>query len=435
MQPSRLQAFRLKLMKRVYLPIKTTKAPKKANFKVFQWNILADGLAQHGDFVKVPKDLLQWNKRFSLILKEIISSEADIICLQEVNHFEDLRIHLKQLDYCGTFLPKNNSPSEKYHFPPDGIAIFYKLHRYDLLKQPITQTFVDTSGHRQSQCCLGLMLHDKVAKQDIFVVTTHFKAKEGRENDEIRLCQAKQLLGMVVKNLSEFRLSKLQKTVTSQPHSLSLNNESTKESEIDVKMATSSDSSWSLSSFIPVVIAGDFNAGLKSNVCEFFETHQMGFKSVWNVPVADECRPFPVNSQFSTSDSKPNSVFESEEFSTWKFRSKGMSKRIIDYIWFSNGDLGENSVKSLDVDMNVSTLKEASTTSQNSPSQSDLVSKLILAQKTDPNPKAKMTPVQRWKMLTEDEIGPEALPTKTYPSDHVALCCEFAWDISSDLQL
>ncbi|GFR44605.1 hypothetical protein Agub_g5888, partial [Astrephomene gubernaculifera] len=70
------------------------------------------------------------------------------------------------------------------------------------------------------------------------------------------------------------------------------------------------------------------------------------------------------------------------EFSTWKFRPKGESKRISDYIWFSGCGL--------------------------------------------------LRPLQRWRMLTEEEIGPGALPSSSYASDHVSLCCEFEWDGEAD---
>lgn len=67
------------------------------------------------------------------------------------------------------------------------------------------------------------------------------------------------------------------------------------------------------------------------------------------------------------------------EFSTWKFRSKGECKRTIDYIFFS-GD-------------------------------------------------GKLRPTSRWRMLSEAEIGPAALPSCRYASDHVSVCADFEWDL------
>eukprot|EP00882_Tetradesmus_deserticola_P021706 GHRQ01023503.1.p1 GENE.GHRQ01023503.1~~GHRQ01023503.1.p1 ORF type:complete len:141 (+),score=23.17 GHRQ01023503.1:276-698(+) len=56
-------------------------------FRVATFNILADGLAQSGDFFKVPISCLMWEHRLPLIMQEIRAANADIICLQELNHF------------------------------------------------------------------------------------------------------------------------------------------------------------------------------------------------------------------------------------------------------------------------------------------------------------------------------------------------------------
>ncbi len=114
-------------LKRVWtLPVN----PKKdsANLKVLQWNVLADGLAQHGDFVKVhipysgsallklqcrlkcasgfvahllvnrrnsddmsvhqvTQQALCWSYRAEKLLQLILEPQPDIVCLQEVNRY------------------------------------------------------------------------------------------------------------------------------------------------------------------------------------------------------------------------------------------------------------------------------------------------------------------------------------------------------------
>ena len=37
---------------------------------------------------------------------------------------------------------------------------------------------------------------------------------------------------------------------------------------------------------------------------------------------------------------------------------------------------------------------------------------------------SELLPVRRWQLLTEAEVGCNALPCEQYPSDHVALCLE-----------
>lgn len=41
---------------------------------------------------------------------------------------------------------------------------------------------------------------------------------------------------------------------------------------------------------------------------------------------------------------------------------------------------------------------------------------------------ASLRPVNRWRMLSEDEIGPLGLPSAGYASDHVAVFATFEWD-------
>jgi hypothetical protein len=72
----------------------------------------------------------------------------------------------------------------------------------------------------------------------------------------------------------------------------------------------------------------------------------------------------------------PAPAQEGQEFTTWKFRSSGVAKRTIDYIWYTG---------------------------------------------------AQLVPVSRWRMLSEAEIGPSGLPNTMYPSDHMAVTCQFGW--------
>lgn len=73
---------------------------------------------------------------------------------------------------------------------------------------------------------------------------------------------------------------------------------------------------------------------------------------------------------------KPVPAQEGCEFTTWKFRSNGVAKRTIDYVWYTG---------------------------------------------------AQLSPVSRWRMLSEAEIGPAGLPNTVYPSDHMAVTCQFGW--------
>jgi hypothetical protein len=78
----------------------------------------------------------------------------------------------------------------------------------------------------------------------------------------------------------------------------------------------------------------------------------------------------------SNNKGKPAPAQQGCEFTTWKFRSNGVAKRTIDYVWYTG---------------------------------------------------AQLVPVSRWRMLSEAEIGPAGLPSPVYPSDHMAVTCQLAW--------
>ena len=100
-------------LRRVYEDISQPRT-QSSTLTVLQWNVLADGLAQNGDFqkvkslsvaprsdvhrssrtiletalhIQVSQQVLAWERRSLQILQEIVESRADLICLQEVNRY------------------------------------------------------------------------------------------------------------------------------------------------------------------------------------------------------------------------------------------------------------------------------------------------------------------------------------------------------------
>ena len=86
-------------------------------------------------FVECPDEALDWRTRRFRMLEEIARHDADIVCLQEVDHFKFLRKSLASLGYVGHFLPKPDSPCLYLadNSGPDGCAIFYKQDKFDML--------------------------------------------------------------------------------------------------------------------------------------------------------------------------------------------------------------------------------------------------------------------------------------------------------------
>ncbi|CAL1169132.1 unnamed protein product [Cladocopium goreaui] len=102
-------------------------------FKVMNWNILADLYATENVYPYCEKWALSWNWRKHLIIKELKSMAADIITLQEVQKdaFEEwFRPTLMEAGYEGIFQPPPRYTTE-------GCATFFKTTRFKRLDKAI----------------------------------------------------------------------------------------------------------------------------------------------------------------------------------------------------------------------------------------------------------------------------------------------------------
>jgi nocturnin len=105
-------------------------------------------------------------------------------------------------------------------------------------------------------------------------------------------------------------------------------------------------------------------------------------RNIWQVPVPAAAAAAAATATAAAPDTAAAAATAEvpaaeAEFTTWKFRPGGEARRTIDYIWFSSG--------------------------------------------------GPLHPLSRWQMPSRTEIGQEALPCETYPSDHLSVCCDFGW--------
>lgn len=83
---------------------------------ILQWNVLSDSLADC--FPRVDPEYLQWEYRKPLILLELDRWDSDIICMEEVDHYNDFySVELKRRGYEGIYQMKASMNA-------DGTAIF-----------------------------------------------------------------------------------------------------------------------------------------------------------------------------------------------------------------------------------------------------------------------------------------------------------------------
>ena len=109
-----------------------------SSFKVVDYNILAQVYASHQLYPYTPIWALQWEYRKHRILAELLSYQADLICLQEVqsNAFDDFfHPQLQAAGYEGLYKRKTRESMSDEPSTIDGCAIFYKADRFSLLEQ------------------------------------------------------------------------------------------------------------------------------------------------------------------------------------------------------------------------------------------------------------------------------------------------------------
>lgn len=166
--------------------------------RILQWNVLSQALGQNNDnFVCCPDEALEWKRRRYQMLQEIVAHNPDVICLQEVDHFEFLKKTLTTQGFSGTFFPKPDSPCVyiQGNNGPDGCAIFYRTDKYDLVA---TETRILEVWRVQSnQVAVLLVLRNKKTQEEICIATTHLKARNGALLSTLRNEQGKDLLDFV----------------------------------------------------------------------------------------------------------------------------------------------------------------------------------------------------------------------------------------------
>ncbi|KAF5278843.1 hypothetical protein FQR65_LT03531 [Abscondita terminalis] len=174
------------------------------NIRILQWNILSQALGVMNDnFARCPNDALDWNFRRYRIVEEIIQYFPDVVCLQEVDHFNFLKHVLGTQGYEGMFFPKPDSPCFyiEGNNGPDGCAIFYRKNKFDLVKNE--NKVLEVWRVQSNQVAVLAVLKIRETGQEICVATTHLKARQGALLSTLRNEQGKDLLQFVANHYSD----------------------------------------------------------------------------------------------------------------------------------------------------------------------------------------------------------------------------------------
>ncbi|XP_022900104.1 nocturnin isoform X2 [Onthophagus taurus] len=256
-----------------------------STLRVFQWNVLAQALGRMNDnFARCPVQALDWESRKYKMVEEIVQYCPDVICLQEVDHFNYLKYVLGTQGYSGTFFPKPDSPCVYIdgNNGPDGCAIFYRTDKFDLLQ--FEYKVLEIWKVQSNQVALLVILKLRGTDQEICITTTHLKARTGVFLSTFRNEQGKDLIDFVSSHCGNR----------------------------------------------PVVLCGDFNA----------EPSEPVYSTVTNNSFLD------LSSAYA--DCQPPDVSPCEPpYTTWKIRDEGEICHTIDYIFYSRKKLEVDAVLEL----------------------------------------------------------------------------------------
>ncbi|KAL2643759.1 hypothetical protein R1flu_011346 [Riccia fluitans] len=207
-------------------------------FVMVSYNILADkNASEHyrGLYHHIPWWLLEWERRKNKIVFELDLWSPDIMCLQEVDQFEDLRIEFEKRGYQGAYKQRTGGSQ-------DGCAMFWRSNRFVLLQEGSIQFEEHGLKNNVAQLCV-------------------FQSIGGNENKEADPTDANGSLGnvVVVGNIHVLFNPKRGDIKLGQVRVL-------------LETAHSLSQTWNNA---PVVIGGDFNSTPTSSIYQYLSNSQL----------------------------------------------------------------------------------------------------------------------------------------------------------------
>jgi len=165
----------------------------ESSLSVLTFNALADGLPvpKHR---RRQKEVFDWDMRKEKVLAAASAWDADIVCVQELNHFEDfMQPEMKKKGYSGSFIAKLASPASKFGFPDDGCAVFVKESKFHRIASK--GHVLCTGTHVYQVVYLSRKFSFDAKVPDTIVITIHLKSKA--HNESIRQSQMREIVAEV----------------------------------------------------------------------------------------------------------------------------------------------------------------------------------------------------------------------------------------------
>jgi mRNA deadenylase 3'-5' endonuclease subunit Ccr4 len=376
-----------------------------------QMNVLAASMCTDTPpfgFTFAKKEALDLSNRRELYRQEIslTAQFPEIICMEEVDCYDEWwKDNLLKLGYESMWIKKMGDGL-------DGILIAYLPKRFqpvpfshtsqpslDILKPHGTDSCLKSAQDAcrfwkigNSQVSVTVLLQCQQSNEIISVTTTHLKAKQGKANVASRVAQAKQLVSNLTECIqTECAHRKLCAIPTfmcmdmndERPDGNSLSDEQLKRLEYLETFVADNEGKESQESLDKLKLEMDTLEKAKEvteGAC--FQVFQSaGFYSSYDA----------VFSQKDTCFSSDDPSADKPYVSTFKKRSTGVMKRVIDYIWMNDKPR---------------LFPSSSSSTSSSSSDPSLYVKAVLASPS-------MSDLQ------------DHLPCVHYPSDHLAICTHF----------
>ncbi|XP_010541622.1 PREDICTED: carbon catabolite repressor protein 4 homolog 6 isoform X2 [Tarenaya hassleriana] len=169
-------------------------------FVVLSYNILADYLANDHRgklYFHIPRNMLGWESRKRRIIFELGLWSADIMCLQEVDRFQDLEEEMKLRGYSSIWKMRTGNAI-------DGCAMFWRSNRFKLVHEESIQFNKLGLRDNVAQICVLELLNSRTSKNGVTasessagshrVVVCNIHVLYNPKRGEIKLGQVRTLL-------------------------------------------------------------------------------------------------------------------------------------------------------------------------------------------------------------------------------------------------
>jgi CCR4-NOT transcription complex subunit 6 len=320
-------------------------------FKIASFNILCDKACTTALYGYTPSSALQWSYRRDMILAQLRATEADILCLQEVDSDTMTEFLAKELacdGYKGVYWPKARAKtmSEKDAKLVDGSATFYKHDKYILLeKQVVEMSNIainrpdmnkahDIFNRVMPRDNIGVVvfLENRMTGSRLIVANTHLHWDP--VYSDVKLVQTAILIEQINKMAERFT-KKPACTDKSKRYGIADEN-APAATEPPQEPAPSME--YTSNTQVPFVFCGDFNSTADSSVYELLSkgsikpTHkELTDYSYGNFSKNGIMHPFQLYSAYSALDKTTNQL-------AFTNCTPGFND-VIDHIWFSKNTL------------------------------------------------------------------------------------------------